>query len=86
MKEYLEYISFNDNIYKDKKYVEAAAYAIPNLIEYQHLLVEESQKPKEEPKEEEAKKKKKKKKAKANEEEELTPTELFRKKIDFFGK
>lgn len=35
LKEYLEYIAFNDNIFKDKKYVEAAGYAIPNLIEYE---------------------------------------------------
>jgi peptide alpha-N-acetyltransferase len=28
LKEYIEYINFNDNIYKDKKYVEAAGYAI----------------------------------------------------------
>lgn len=36
LKEYIEYINFNDNIYKDKKYVEAAGCAMEHLTEYAH--------------------------------------------------
>lgn len=39
LKEYVEYIEFNDNIYKDKKYMEAAAYAMAYLTEYSHYLL-----------------------------------------------
>ena len=38
LREYLEYIAFNDNIYKDKKYVETASWAIKNLFEYEEYL------------------------------------------------
>lgn len=39
LREYVEYIEFNDNIYKDKKYVEAAAYAMAYLTEYSHYIL-----------------------------------------------
>lgn len=87
LREYLEYISFNDNIYKDKKYIEAAAYAIDNLFEFTKQIEIEASKPKqEETKEEEAKKKKKKNKNKTQEVEELSPDQAFRKKFDYYGK
>lgn len=38
LREYIEYIDFNDNIYKDKKYVETASRAIMNLFEYEEYL------------------------------------------------
>ena len=87
LKEYVELISFNDNIYQDKKYVEAAAYAMQDIPEYIHQLEVKAKQPvvEEAPKEEEGKKKKKKKNKKAVEPEELPPLEAFRKKIDYFG-
>ena len=88
LKEYIELIAFNDNIYNDKKYAEAAAYALQYFPEYvHHLAVKEKQPPVEEGvKDEEGKKKKKKKNKKAAEVEELPPLEAFRKKIDYYGK
>ena len=39
LREYVEFIEFNDNLYKDKKYVEAAAYAMAYLTEYSHYIL-----------------------------------------------
>ena len=47
LKEYVELIEFNDNIYDDKKYAEAAGLAIRYLKEYVFYLVEEERKAKE---------------------------------------
>ena len=64
LKEYVEYIEFNDNIYKDKKYMEAAAYAMAYLTEYSHYLLSGGDKEEEKPKKEEVPQEKKKKKKK----------------------
>ena len=45
MSEYVELIKYNDNLYQDKKYMEAAGSAIPHLFEYNIEL----HKPKKEP-------------------------------------
>ena len=87
LREYVEYIAFNDNIYSDKKYAEAAAIAMEYLPEYVHHLEVKAKEPVEEPTQDEApKNKKKNKKKKAPEAEELTGIEAFRKKIDYYGK
>ena len=90
LREYTELIEFNDNIYDDKKYAEAAGWALRYLKEYVYKIQEdelkEKEKAEEETKEEkEGKKKKKKKKAAENVVEE-SPLDAFRKKIDYFGK
>lgn len=88
LKEYVELIAFNDNLYCDKKYSEAAGVAMEYLPEYVHSLAvkEKESAVDENTGEEEGKKKKKKKKKNANEVEELPPAEAFRKKIDYYGK
>ena len=67
LKEYTELIRFNDNIYSDKKYIEAAAYAMRYLREFVYKVqedeIKESQKePLTASEEKTAKKKNKKKK------------------------
>ena len=52
LREYTELIAFNDNIYDDKKYAEAAGLAMQYLQEYDHKLREDELKPKEEEKKE----------------------------------
>ena len=47
LKEYVELIEFNDNIYDDKKYAEAAGLAIRYLKEYVVHLAEKERKAKE---------------------------------------
>ena len=39
LREYVEYIEFNDNIFKDKKYFEAAGNAIRYLQEFSHYVL-----------------------------------------------
>lgn len=41
LREYTELIQFNDNIYDDKKYVEAAGYAIKYIKQYIHKIEED---------------------------------------------
>lgn len=41
LREYTELIEFNDNIYDDKKYAEAAGIAIKYLKEYVYFVQEE---------------------------------------------
>lgn len=91
LKEYVELIEFNDNIYDDKKYVEAASYAIKYLKEYVYYLQEEekraTEKAEQENKEDkEGKKKKKKKKVAVEQVQEENPIQAFRNKIDYYGK
>eukprot|EP00919_Chromeraceae_sp_WS-2016_P041802 GHVR01099529.1.p1 GENE.GHVR01099529.1~~GHVR01099529.1.p1 ORF type:complete len:275 (-),score=25.64 GHVR01099529.1:669-1493(-) len=89
-REYVELINFNDNIYQDKIYMEAAANVIKYLFEYVHKLkADEEMKKNEEMKKSEDKeeeKTKKKKKKKQEVEEVLTAIQTFRKKIDYYGK
>jgi peptide alpha-N-acetyltransferase len=46
LREYTELIDFNDNIYDDKKYAEAAGWAIKYLKEYVHKIQEDELKAK----------------------------------------
>lgn len=46
LKEYIEFIAFNDNIYCDKKYAEAAGFAMEYFPEYvHHLMMKEKEPP-----------------------------------------
>ena len=91
LREYIELIEFNDNIYDDKKYAETAGLAIRYLRQYPYYLeeVEKQAKEKEEDNKDDKepnKKKKKKKKQAELPKEEQNPIEAFRKKIDYYGK
>ncbi len=79
-------VAFNDNIFADKKFIEAAYNAIKYLREYSNFLKADEERKREEEKAEEKNKKKNKKKKAKDEAEELNPIEALRKKIDYYGK
>jgi hypothetical protein len=64
LREYTELVAFNDNLFADKKFTEAAFYAIKYLREYSYFLKSDEEKKKEEEKAAEVAKKKKKNKNK----------------------
>lgn len=65
LREYTELVAFNDNIFADKKFMEAAYYAIKYLREYSVFIkADEEKKKQKEEADEKTKKKNKKKKTK----------------------